>query len=211
MPETISTQALADWIHESARLVRTNKEALNDLDSFSGDGDHGSNLHRGFSAVAETLEPENSESPRDLLKTVGTTLVSKVGGSSGALYGTFFLRMALACGTEAVLDGQAFGKAFAAAAQGIVDRGQVEVGDKTLYDALAPAVESYEREVSAGHGLGAALDAAAEAAGAGRDATAQMMARKGRASYLGERTLGYADAGSTSMALIIGAAAKTLG
>lgn len=211
MAQMINVQDLREWIHESARLIETNKDALNELDSTSGDGDHGSNLQRGFAAVATVLATDSSSSPLELLKTVGVTLVGKVGGSSGALYGTFFLRMALACGDLAVLDGPALGKALAAAAQGIVDRGQVAVGDKTLYDALAPAVDAFERAIASGEEVGNALNAAAVAAEGGRDATENMMARKGRASYLGERTLGYADAGSTSMALLISAAAKTLG
>jgi dihydroxyacetone kinase-like protein len=211
MTAQIDTDALTRWVLECARIIETHKEDLNELDSASGDADHGSNLSRGFSAVAETIESPTSDSPSDLMKLVGTTLVSRVGGSSGALYGTFFLRMARAMGPAAVIGRRELGQALAAAGEGIVERGKVERGDKTLYDALAPAIDAYHTGIKNDLSAAEALESAANAADTGRDATARLAARKGRASYLGDRTIGHIDAGSASMALIINAASKTLG
>jgi dihydroxyacetone kinase-like protein len=142
-----------------------------------------------------------------VLKRAGMTLVSTVGGASGPLYGTFFLRMGTAAGAEP-LDAAAFGAALRAGVEGVLARGKAERGDKTMYDALAPALEAYE---AAGDDLGAALRAAADAGAAGRDATTPLQARKGRASYLGERSIGHQDPGATSTALLLATAADTLG
>ena len=210
MSRKINTQQVSDWILECSRVIDINVEALNDLDSTCGDADHGSNLQRGFTAVIEVERTGKVNSPREIFKRVGSTIVDEVGGSSGALYGTFFLRMAIASGTLETLDGPTFALVLKAGGQGIVDRGQAQVGDKTLYDALAPAIVALELAVSDGQSLSQALAAAADAADKGRDSTTEMVARKGRASYLGERSIGYPDAGATSMALILRAAVHTL-
>jgi dihydroxyacetone kinase-like protein len=210
MSDKIDAAALTRWILESARIIMANQEALSELDASTGDADHGSNMARGFTAVVTAVEATSSADPSTLLKDVGMTLVDTIGGSSGALYGTFFLRMARAIGGACTLDADAFADALQAGAGGIAERGNVAVGDKTMYDALAPAVATLRSQVSAGHPLSECLNAAATAAEAGRDSTAQMVARKGRSSYMGDRALGHVDAGSVSMALIIRAAAVTL-
>lgn len=211
MNVNITTEQLAAWIRECSRLVDVHIDALNDLDSTGGDADHGSNLKRGFTSVIAVMLAEKTNSPRELFKQVGSTIVDVVGGSSGALYGTFFLRMALASGQSEVLDGAGFAGLLRAGGQGIVDRGGAKVGDKTLYDSLAPAIAALDSALAASDTFTHALTLAADAAEAGRDSTAAMAARKGRASYLGDRTIGYADAGATSMALILRATATTLG
>lgn len=210
MNKEIDGKQFSEWIRECSRVINLNVEALNDLDSMCGDADHGSNLQRGFTAVIEVERTATINSPREILKRVGSTLVDEVGGSSGALYGTFFIRMAIASGILETIDGPTFALLLKAGGQGIVDRGQAQVRDKTLYDALAPAIRALELAVCDGQSLGKALTAAADAAEKGRDSTTEMVARKGRASYLGERSIGYADAGATSMALILRAAAHTL-
>jgi len=194
----VGTEALDAWIREFARLIAANKDELTALDSAIGDGDHGTNMDRGLTAVVSMLDAEPQATPSALFKKVGMTLISKVGGASGPLYGTAFLRMAAAAGDEVDL-----AKVLRAALDGVIARGKAEPGDKTMVDALAPAVDALE----AGAGLAAAADAAAK----GRDATIPLVARKGRASYLGERSAGHADPGATSVTLLLTAAATTLG
>ena len=194
----MGTEALDAWIREFARLIAANKDELTALDSAIGDGDHGTNMDRGLTAVVSMLDAEPQATPSALFKKVGMTLISKVGGASGPLYGTAFLRMAAAAGDEVDL-----AKVLRAALDGVIARGKAEPGDKTMVDALAPAVDALE----AGAGLAAAADASAK----GRDATIPLVARKGRASYLGERSAGHADPGATSVTLLLTAAASTLG
>jgi len=183
---------------------------LTKLDAAIGDADHGSNLDRGLAATLAKLEAEPPADVAALLKAVGMTLVSKVGGASGPLYGTLFLRMAgPAAGAD--LDTATLGRMLRAGLEGVVARGKAEAGDKTMYDALAPACDAYDAAVAAGASLTDALAAAARAAEEGRDATVPMQARKGRASYLGERSIGHLDPGATSTALLVAAAARTLG
>ena len=145
-----------------------------------------------------------------LFKQVGMTLVSSVGGASGPLYGTFFLRMATAAGDAESLDGPAFAHAMRAGLDGVVQRGKAQAGDKTMFDALAPAVDALDEALADGARLDEALRAATDAAETGRDATTAMLARKGRASYLGERSVGHQDPGATSAALLVAAAATAL-
>jgi dihydroxyacetone kinase-like protein len=204
MKDQITATQLTDWITECARLINVHVDALNDLDATAGDADHGSNLERGFNAVMTIGPLDQLKSPLELLKYVGSTIVDVVGGSSGALYGTFFLRMARTSGQSGILDAAGFADMLRAGGQGIVDRGSAQVGDKTLYDSLAPAITALDEA------LARALISASAAADAGRDSTVALVALKGRASYLGDRTIGYADAGATSMALIIRAAMTSL-
>jgi dihydroxyacetone kinase-like protein len=147
--------------------------------------------------------------PADLLRQVGMTLVSKVGGASGPLYGTFFLRMAPALNGTTV-DGSAFAAALRAGLNGVVARGRAEAGDKTMFDALEPAVDALDAALAEGRTLADALRAATQAAEAGRDATGPLIARKGRASYLGERSVGHVDPGATSSALLVAATAAVV-
>jgi dihydroxyacetone kinase-like protein len=200
---------LTAWVREFARSVAEHRQELTELDSAIGDADHGTNMDRGMSAAVAALEAAPPADPAALLKQVGMTLVSKVGGASGPLYGTFFLRMAGALGTEPA-DGETFARALRAGLDGVVARGKAEPGDKTMLDALGPACDALDAALADGQPLDAALGAAAEAARKGRDATVPLVARKGRASYLGERSAGHQDPGATSTALLLDAAAATL-
>jgi dihydroxyacetone kinase-like protein len=201
---------LAAWIAELSRRVTEEKDALTELDAAIGDADHGANLARGFAAVVEAVGDGQGQEPAALLKKVGMTLVSKVGGASGPLYGTLFLRMA-GPAAEGPLDARAFAAALRAGVHGVEERGKAAAGDKTMLDALLPACDALEAAVDGGADLGEGLRAAVEAARAGRDATTPMVARKGRASYLGERSAGHVDPGATSSVLLVEAAATALG
>lgn len=210
MSQPVDVDALTRWIREFAGFITANKEPLTRLDSAIGDADHGVNLDRGMTAVTAALDGGSPASTQALLKQVGMTLISNVGGASGPLYGTLFLRMATAAGDVEALDGPAFAEALRAGLQGVIQRGKACAGDKTMVDALAPAVDALDEALAGGAELGPALWAAARAADAGRDATAPMLARKGRASYLGERSVGHQDPGATSAALLVAAAATAL-
>jgi dihydroxyacetone kinase-like protein len=211
MSDTVDAAVVAAWVREFARLIAENKENLTALDSAIGDADHGTNMDRGLTAVVKALEAETGSTPSALLKRTGMTLVSTVGGASGPLYGTAFLRMAAAAGEAETLDGPAFAKVLRAGLDGVVTRGKAQAGDKTMYDALAPAVEALDAALAEGQALPPALDAAVAAAEKGRDATIPLVARKGRASYLGERSAGHQDPGATSVTLLLTAAATALG
>lgn len=206
----VGTPALAAWIREFARLVAVNRDLLTELDSAIGDADHGANMDRGMTAVVAALDSEDGGTPAMLLKRTGMTLISTVGGASGPLYGTAFLRMAAAAGDAGSLDAQGCAKVLRAALDGVVARGKAEAGDKTMYDALAPAVDALDATLAAGRDLGEALKAAVRAAEEGAEATIPMIARKGRASYLGERSAGHRDPGATSVTLLLTAAATAL-
>ncbi len=210
MNNDVGVEALAAWIREFARLVSVNKDQLTHLDAAIGDADHGINMDRGMSAVVAALEDELPDSPAALLKLVGMKLVSTTGGASGPLYGTLFLRMSIAAGDVGSLNVDGFAKALRAGLDGVVTRGKAEAGDKTMYDALAPSVDALDVALAGGAPLGSALRAAVAAAETGRDATIPMLARKGRASYLGERSVGHQDPGATSAALLVIAAASSL-
>jgi dihydroxyacetone kinase-like protein len=210
MGENVDVEALAAWIRDFAGLVAANKDLLTHLDSAIGDADHGINMDRGMSAVVAALDDEEPASAAGLLKLAGMKLVSTVGGASGPLYGTLFLRMAAAAGDVASLDAHGFAAALRAGLGGVVARGKAEAGDKTMFDALAPAVDALDGELAGGASLAAALHAAVTAAEAGQDATIPMLARKGRASYLGERSVGHQDPGATSVTLLLAAAASAL-
>jgi phosphoenolpyruvate---glycerone phosphotransferase subunit DhaL len=209
-PVVIDTAALDRWIRAFAAVIAESEEELTRLDSAIGDADHGANMRRGLKAVVAKLDEAAPASPGALLKQAGMTMVSTVGGASGPLYGTFFLRMAAAVGDAGTLDKAGFAAALRAGVDGVVARGKAEAGDKTMYDALAPAVDALDAALG-GEDTTGALQAAADAAARGRDATTPMQARKGRASYLGERSVGHQDPGATSAALLIQAAADTLG
>ena len=203
---------LTGWVREFARVIGENAQFLTDLDAAIGDADHGINMNRGMTAVIEALDSgEKEAAPSDicaLCKQVGMTLVKSVGGASGPLYGTFFLRMAGALGTGDGVDAADFAKALRAGVEGVVQRGRAEAGDKTMFDALAPALDALDAALASGSGLAAALADATVAAEKGRDATESMVARKGRASYLGRRSVGHVDPGATSAAMLIAAAAS---
>ena len=201
---------LAAWLAELARRVAEDKDALTELDAAIGDGDHGANLARGFGAVVEAVGDGQGQEAGALLKKVGMTLVSKVGGASGPLYGTLFLRMAGSAGAGP-LDASAFAAALRAGVSGVEERGKAAPGDKTMLDALLPACDALESALAGGGDLAEGLQAAVTAGQAGRDATIPLVARKGRASYLGERSAGHVDPGAASSVLLLEAAATALG
>ena len=202
MMAAIDTAALADWIRRFRDVIAEKREWLTELDSAIGDADHGANMARGMDAVVAKLDSGVPDTVDELLKTVGMTLVSSVGGASGPLYGTLFLRMGMAAGPVTELDGAGLGGSLRAGLDGIVARGKAEAGDKTMFDAMAPAVDAFDAAISGGGDLSAATAAAAEAAASGRDATEPLVARKGRASYLGERSAGHLDPGAASTTLL---------
>lgn len=213
---SVDVEALDRWIRQFAEEVAKNKDLLTELDSAIGDADHGTNMDRGMSATVAALDEASSQghpftTAGALLKKAGMTVVSSIGGASGPLYGTFFLRMGTSAGDAEALDSAGFSKALTAGLEGVVARGKAELGDKTMCDALAPAFAALDTSLAEGTGLGEALAVAATAADTGRDATIPMLARKGRASYLGERSIGHQDPGATSAALLVHAAAATLG
>lgn len=197
-----TVETLTTWISGFRDQIVQHQTELTELDSVIGDADHGSNMARGMEAVVAAVAATPPADAAALFKTVGMTLVSTVGGASGPLYGTFFLRLGGTAGTVAELDAATLGAALRAGAEGVRTRGKAEPGDKTMLDALLPAVDAWEGSVSEGAGLAAAAGAAADAATAGRDATIPLVARKGRASYLGERSAGHQDPGATSTALL---------
>jgi dihydroxyacetone kinase-like protein len=206
----IDEAGLRRWLTVFAGSIAAQKDVLTGLDAAIGDADHGANMHRGMQAVVAEIDTGEHADPAALLKQVGMTLVRSVGGASGPLYGTLFLRMATALSGSAdgSLDEAAFAKALRAGLEGVVARGKAEAGDKTMYDALAPALDALDAKLASGASLGDALRAASVAADAGRDATVPLQARKGRASYLGERSVGHQDPGATSAALLVAAAAE---
>jgi dihydroxyacetone kinase-like protein len=206
MNDSVSTTALDEWMRSFARIVAENKEALTDLDAAIGDGDHGANMDRGMRAAIAALDEHRPATAAALFTKVGMTLISTVGGASGPLFGTLFLRMGASLGEVANVSLSEFASALHAGLDGIVARGKAEAGDKTMYDALAPAVAALETGVSDGLDLAAALQLASVAAASGRDATTPMLARKGRASYLGERSVGHQDPGATTIALLMATA-----
>jgi dihydroxyacetone kinase-like protein len=207
--DALDVTALGSWVREFARVVAAQRDELTELDSAIGDADHGTNMDRGMSAAVAAVDATPPVDPAALLKQVGMTMVSKVGGASGPLYGTLFLRMAGVAGAGA-LDAATFARALRAGLDGVVSRGKAEPGDKTMVDALGPACDALDAALAGGAPLGEALRSAAAAAERGRDATVPLLARKGRASYLGERSIGHQDPGATSTALLIGAAVTAL-
>ncbi|WP_341945970.1 dihydroxyacetone kinase subunit DhaL [Microbacterium sp. LWH11-1.2] len=199
---TIGTDTLVDWISRFRDAVTEKREWLTELDSAIGDADHGANMARGMSAVGEKLAAGAPATADELLKSVGMTLVSSVGGASGPLYGTFFLRMGMTAGAVDELDAAGLASALRAGLEGIVARGKAEAGDKTMFDAMAPAVDALDAAIAEGADLSSSARRAADAAAAGRDATEPLVARKGRASYLGERSAGHLDPGAASTAIL---------
>ncbi|MGN7201918.1 dihydroxyacetone kinase subunit DhaL [Arthrobacter sp. SAFR-044] len=195
------------WLTLCAQAMAEHRVELIELDRAIGDSDHGENMDRGFQAVLAKLGESTPETPGAALKMTAMTLMSKVGGAAGPLYGTAFLRAATALGDSAEIDPTAWANALEAARDGIVARGKAESGDKTMVDAWTPAVDA-ARAAADGSGTDvlSVLVAAAEAAEAGAVSTDPMVARKGRASYLGERSAGHRDPGAVSSALILRAA-----
>lgn len=189
---------MAAIVEGMAKKIEAEKEYLTELDNEIGDGDHGINLARGFEAVEKKLPSLAGGDIGALLKGVGMQLVSTVGGASGPLYGTAFMKAGMACKGLTEIDGPAFVKAMEAAVDGIKMRGKATEGEKTMLDALCPALKVMQDDVAVGKSLKEALQDAAQAAEKGVEYTKTIIATKGRASYLGERSLGHQDPGATS-------------
>ena len=202
----LSARHLVAWIDRANELICAQADYLTELDAAIGDADHGANMKRGLAATVQALDQTEPTSPAAVLKTAAMTLISKVGGASGPLYGTFFLRMSTCAGQAEVLDLPALTAAVEAGVAGIAQRGRSQAGEKTMLDAWYPALEA----LSAGTDLAGATSAAAGAAESGRDATEPMIATKGRASYLVERSIGHIDPGAASTALVVRALADVV-
>ncbi|WP_426301494.1 dihydroxyacetone kinase subunit DhaL [Arthrobacter sp. R-11] len=200
-----------EWLQLSARKMSEHRVELIELDRAIGDSDHGENMDRGFQAVLEKIAEAAPDTPGAALKLAAMALMSKVGGAAGPLYGTAYLRAATSLGTSTEIDAAALAAALGAARDGIVARGKAEPGDKTMVDAWTPAVEAANEAVTLGADAVAVLAAAAEAAEVGAVTTDPLVARKGRASYLGERSAGHRDPGAVSTALLLRAAATAAG
>lgn len=210
MMTSVTLAQVRDWIARFRDDVVAQRDWLTELDSAIGDADHGANMARGMTAVMERLDAAPQATIEELLKTVGMTLVSSVGGASGPLYGTFFLRAGVAAGPVSELDGVALGAVVRAGVDGVIARGKAEPGDKTMIDAMVPAVDALDAALADGDDVAVATRAAADAAAAGRDATLPLVARKGRASYLGERSADHLDPGAASTALLFEALADAI-
>jgi phosphoenolpyruvate---glycerone phosphotransferase subunit DhaL len=204
-----ATQATLEAVREMAAAMEEHRRYLTKLDSEVGDGDHGNNMHRGFQAALERLEGSDLSSPADALKAVSMALVSKVGGAAGPLYGTAFLRASSALQEKEEVSAEDAAKALEAALGGVKQRGKAELGDKTIVDALEPAVEA-AKEAAPDGSVAEVFRAAAAAAKEGAESTIPLTARKGRASYLGARAQGHQDPGATSTYYLLDAAARAL-
>ncbi len=198
------------WIELAAADIAEQRDYLVDLDRAIGDGDHGENMDRGFKAALEALGQAQPASVAEVLKTVAKTLMSTVGGAAGPLYGTAFLRASKAAG-DGELDGAGAAAVIAGALEGIQARGKATTGEKTMVDAWTPALEAARAAAESGSDAAAVFEAAATAAEAGAASTEPMRATKGRASYLGERSIGHLDPGAVSTSLILRAAARAAG
>jgi dihydroxyacetone kinase-like protein len=207
---TITHEAIEDWMKRFAAEMAENRAYLTKLDGAIGDGDHGTNMDRGMKKVLEKLEASEGDDIGASLKAVGMALVSSVGGAAGPLYGTLFLQMGQATAGKSDLDLPGFTAALDAGVQGVIKRGKAEPGDKTMLDALGPALEVL-RDAGDDADVAGALGRAAEAAREGMESTVPMVARKGRASYLGERSAGHQDPGATSSQLLLKTAAEAVG
>ncbi|MFL5895080.1 MAG: dihydroxyacetone kinase subunit DhaL [Thermoleophilaceae bacterium] len=200
----VRAATVTTWMHEAAGVVAVQRDYLTQLDAAIGDGDHGTNMNRGFAAVEKALAGQNGDVPPGrLLVLAGKTLVSTVGGASGPLWGSALRAAGRSLGDAQTFDGAGLAAALDAAIAAVVDLGAASPGDKTMIDALVPASDALKRGLESGVPLSVALAAAGEAAEEGAHETVPMLARKGRASYLGERSIGHQDPGATSAALII--------
>lgn len=205
----VNTGTVQRWLVEAASTFHEQRDYLTQLDAAIGDADHGTNMDRGFTALLEKLDGFEGP-PGKLLTTAGSTLVSTVGGASGPLWGTALRRAGRSLGNVDEFDGPQLAKAFEAALDGVVELGAAEEGDKTMVDALGPAVRVFRASIDDGAPIAAALAAAREAAEQGMKATVPLQAQKGRASYLGERSIGHQDPGATSTVLIIAALERSV-
>jgi dihydroxyacetone kinase-like protein len=206
---SVSRDDVLQWLSNCARVIAEKRDYLIELDAAIGDADHGANMDRGFQAVLKKLPELADKDIGAIFKTAGMTLVSTVGGAGGPLYGTFFLQAGMSAAGKTELSLADWTAALEAAIRGVMARGKAAPGDKTMLDALLPALEALKKSANSGEELASALQASAEAAQQGMLATIPLVARKGRASYLGERSAGHQDPGATSSYLLLQAAADT--
>lgn len=207
----VHAATITTWLADAGEDISAQSDYLTQLDAAIGDGDHGTNMRRGFEAVDKALAGQgDSTPPGQLLIVAGKTLVATVGGASGPLWGSAFRRAGRKLGDSDSFDGKQLALALDAAIEGVVELGAAAPGDKTMVDALAPAARAMHDALDSGRSLEEAAKAAAEAARAGAEATIPMQARKGRASYLGERSIGHQDPGATSTAIIIAALSRAV-
>jgi dihydroxyacetone kinase-like protein len=206
----ITKDQIVRWLEKTAAVLEENRSYLTELDSAIGDADHGTNMHRGFKKVMEKLPTVADKDIGNILKTVGMTLISSVGGASGPLYGTFFMRSGMAMAAKEELSNDDLFKLLQAGVEGILQRGRPNLEDKTMYDAWAPVLEAMQSALSTEKGTVEMLETAVSAAEQGMKNTIPLQARKGRASYLGERSIGHQDPGATSSYLILNALLETV-
>lgn len=207
---SVTRAQIIGWIEGTAAAMSENKEYLTQLDAAIGDADHGINMDRGFRKVVEDLPGVAEKDISSILKMVGMKLISTVGGASGPLYGTFYLRGGMAVPAQEELNSNGLLDMLQAGVDGILQRGRPQLEDKTMYDAWAPALKAMSDSVSRGEEQIAAVRAAVAAAEQGMKDTIPLQARKGRASYLGERSIGHQDPGATSSYLILKALLEAL-
>ena len=207
----IKREDVLTWLTCYRQVLKDNKDYLTELDSAIGDADHGANMDRGFNAVVAKLPSVEDKDIGTILKTAGMTLVSTVGGAGGPLYGTFFMRAGMAVDGKAELTPDELAAAFDAGVAGVQQRGKATPGEKTMLDSLTPACLALHEALNRGDDLKVSLDAAAAAAEQGMKDTIPMLATKGRASYLGERSIGHQDPGATSSFLLFQCAADCFG
>jgi dihydroxyacetone kinase-like protein len=208
---SVNADTVQHWMEAAASSLKQNRDYLTQLDAAIGDADHGTNMDRGFSAVVDKLAAADAPSPPGrLLTTAGSTLVSTVGGASGPLWGTALRRAGRALGEIEEFDAAELARALHAALDGVVELGAAKEGDKTMVDSLSPAVRALDDSLQRGASIAQALAAAQAAGEEGMRATVPLQAQKGRASYLGERSIGHQDPGATSTALILAALAQSV-
>ena len=201
---TVDANTIISWLNETEVEIGSQSDYLTQLDAAIGDGDHGTNMNRGFTAVGRALTEQAEQAPPGrLLILAGKTLISTVGGASGPLWGTALRRAGRALGDAETFDGEQLAGALDAAIAGVVELGAATPGDKTMIDALTPAAQALHGALDAGEPIGQALTAAVSAAKAGAESTVPLQARKGRASYLGERSIGHLDPGAASSVIIL--------
>jgi dihydroxyacetone kinase-like protein len=207
----VQAKTISIWLAEAREQINAQSDYLTQLDAAIGDGDHGTNMRRGFDAVGKALAGQGDGTPPGrLLIVAGKTLVATVGGASGPLWGSALRRAGRALGDAETFDGKQLALALDAAIEGVVELGAAALGDKTMVDALVPAARALHDALDSGRSLEQAVQAAADAAREGAEATTPLQARKGRASYLGERSIGHQDPGATSAAIIVAALSRAV-
>nr|WP_210404315.1 dihydroxyacetone kinase subunit DhaL [Chroococcidiopsis sp. TS-821] len=207
----VTKEQILQWLEQFADAIAQNKEYLTQLDAAIGDADHGINMDRGFQKVVNQLPKLAEQDISSVLKTVSMTLISSVGGASGPLYGTFFLRASTAVAGKQELSNKDLASLLQAGLDGVLQRGKAQLGDKTMIDALSPAVTAFTQAIGQGKTTSEAIQQATAAAEQGMQATIPMLAKKGRASYLGDRSIDHQDPGATSVYLMLKSLSEVLG